>query len=131
MAEGSTEKVDVLVEEEVVTIVEEKERKIEIETQSAAVDLAQQDPTTALSDFGDSDHDTDNLLCSDNESLSTVTHDVEDTSSLLGLSIGDPNKNEQETGGLSMNDANVGDYTKWTGRNILGKVLMEVREELK
>jgi len=33
--------------------------------------------------------------------------------------------------GLSMNDANVGNYTKWTGQNILGKVLMEVREELK
>ncbi len=33
--------------------------------------------------------------------------------------------------GLGMNDPNAGDVTKWTGQNLLGKTLMEVRTELK
>jgi ribA/ribD-fused uncharacterized protein len=32
--------------------------------------------------------------------------------------------------GLSMNDPNITDKTKWTGQNLLGLILMDVRKEL-
>jgi hypothetical protein len=47
MAEGTTEKVDVVVEEEVVDIIGEKEIN---ETEMGEVDLAQQETTTPFSD---------------------------------------------------------------------------------
>jgi hypothetical protein len=92
----------VVIEEEVVNIIGEKETN---ETKTVGVDLAQQVPTTPFSDFGDSDHDTANLLGSDNESVSTVTHDDEDQSSFIGLSLGDKSKNEQETGEMEVDSS--------------------------
>jgi hypothetical protein len=47
MEEGTTEKVDVVVEEEVVDIIGEKDA---IETEMVGVDMARQEPTTPFSD---------------------------------------------------------------------------------
>ncbi len=46
--------------------------------------------------------------------------------------LGEASPNDRYFGcGLGMNDPDVGDVTKWTGQNLLGKALMEVRTELK